>query len=194
METKQQVSGFHPWIGQQVRGISEHHWPVFERQGTICDVLDDAHVQWISDKRLLPWTSELADVEFWPPRCPKGWSKQGLMSQAELQEVHARIPELQKVLAIGESLQDLHIALGDFLIHRDVRRDVAEDVKVPTLHYPEVVLQRAKWRESCSSRAGRSDHRRPVEAPRTSGSSSECCRSLDAPCLQQVWRVGVQDA
>ena len=47
----------------------------------------------------------------------------------ELQEVRARIPELQAALGDQESLQDLHLALGDYLIRRDVIRDVKEDEK-----------------------------------------------------------------
>ena len=122
--------GAHPWVGQQIRGISEQFLPVFEREGKIVDVQADAagacRVRWIPTGGVLPWTSDLQDIEFLPARIAKKPKKAGRMSRAELQDIRARLPELKAALKPDEALQDLHLALGEWLIHRDVARDIAE--------------------------------------------------------------------
>ena len=89
------VSEGHPWADQEVRGIPDQPLQIFERPGKVADVLEGGKIQWIPDRNLLPWTSHISDVELWPPRVAKGMSKKGQMSKVELQEVRARIPELQ---------------------------------------------------------------------------------------------------
>ena len=117
---------------------------VFEREGKIVDVLEDGKVLWTSEKVFVPWTSNVKDIEFWPPRIPKKHAKRGRMSKAELEDVRARLPELKESLKPDEALQDLHLALGDWLIQRDVARYISgeEDIPIiPTLLYPEIVVQ-----------------------------------------------------
>ena len=134
------VSPGHPWIGKEVRGISEKHIRVFERPGKIHDVLLDGKIEWKPDGFFLTWTSDLYDLEFTPARIPKGKLKTGKSSQADLKEVHMRIPDLKEKLKPDECLNSHHLVLGDWMIHRDVRRDFPGDPqRLPELVLPEVI-------------------------------------------------------
>ena len=131
------VAEGHPWIGQEVKGISEKSLQTFERPGKITDVLGDSQVEWSPDSLFLPWRADLRDVEFLPPLYQKGNSKKGKTSQADLAEVRMRIPALQNKLEFGEALTSEHIVLGDWLIHRDLARDIGAPSNIPSLVYPE---------------------------------------------------------
>ena len=114
------------------------------------------------------------------------------MSKVELQEVRARIPELQAALEDQESLQDLHLALGDYLFRRDVIRGVKEDEKIPTLLYPEIIVQLTKG----ETRALREQAGQAIvglwKRQGLLGVPIASWRSLGSPGLPQVRRFGVQ--
>ena len=57
-------------------------------------------------------------------------------------DIRCRMPELQEALKDGEAFQDVHLALGDFLIQREIKWDFKDgSMKIPPMLYPEIVVQ-----------------------------------------------------
>ena len=114
---------------------------VFERPGKVIGVLEDGKIEWMPEKVFIPWTSDLEDLEFLPHRVPKGRAKTGKSSQADLKELRLRIPELTEKLKPKESLHSGHLALGDWLVLRDLRSSLGPELpKVPSLFFPTITV------------------------------------------------------
>ena len=82
-------------------------------------------------------------MEFHPPTFAKGNAKKGKTSQADLKEIHWRIPDLTRAMQPEELTSFEQIVFGDWLIWRDVCRDFSTEPVdvVPCLLSPQVVHQ-----------------------------------------------------
>ena len=75
---------------------------------------------WIPEGRAFEWRSRLEDLELMPPVCEKKKFRSGRLSHMHLRELRWRIPDLTEKLEPKQLLEDTHIALGAWLIHRDL--------------------------------------------------------------------------
>ena len=118
----------HPWLGREVRGILETELAVFYRPGKIVEVKggledpDQMKIVWQPHDTCMSWTSPFAGVEFLPALKDKQKFKTGRTSFADLAELHLRLPELSKKLEPKEQLTSEHIALGSWLIYKELVR------------------------------------------------------------------------
>jgi hypothetical protein len=129
----------HPWIGRQVRGISEKQFGCFERPGKVQKINGNGEIIWLPEDRLVPWTSHIDDLEFWPPLKEKARWKAGKISSADMQELKISLPDLKKRLEKKDELEDLHVVLGSWLVYRDFLRDHMKPWEMPCLVNPQVV-------------------------------------------------------
>ena len=105
------------------------------------DVLEDQKIEWRPEGLWILWQSQKEDLEFLPALAQKGKLKQGRSSHQELRELRLRLPELREKLKAGEALHSQQLALGDWVIARDIQKDFAPDPpKIPCLLNPEIVL------------------------------------------------------
>jgi hypothetical protein len=123
----------HPWIGQEVRGIAERQFAVFDRPGKVKDIKANGDIIWEPEGRLIPWTSHADDVELLPVLKEKGKWKSGKPSTADMMEMRFRLPDLKKQLGKSEMLNDLHVVLGSWLIYRDFLRGTMKPKDMPCL-------------------------------------------------------------
>ena len=80
-------------------------------------------------------------LEFFPPTMAKSRAKSGKTSKAYMKEFRLRIPDLTKVVQEKEQLSFEHIALGDWLIWRDLLRYLPPGLAAPRLLCPQVAHQ-----------------------------------------------------
>ena len=125
-------------MGREVRGVSELQPGVFERPGKIVGVESEL-VVWIPEGRAFEWRSRLEDLEFMPPVCEKKKFRTGRLSHMHLREVRWRIPDLTEKFVPKQLLEDTHIALGAWLIHRDLVNGECGSVQQPHLMAAQVV-------------------------------------------------------
>ena len=129
----------HPWIGRQVRGIAERQFGVFERPGKIQKINGNGEIIWLPEDRLVPWTSDIDDLEFLPPLKEKAKWKGGKFRAADMLEVKIRLPDLKKRLGKIDSLEEIHVVLGSWLVYRDFLRDHMKPWEMPCLVNPQAV-------------------------------------------------------
>ena len=94
---------------------------------------------WRPEERIMPWTSSLDDLEFWPPLADRGKWKSGKLSNADLMELRLRFPDLKKKLGNIDMFEDLHLCLGSWLIYRDFLRGVVATTQIPHFCSPHAV-------------------------------------------------------